>query len=106
HSDGILSSVNRADITVRLSRAGAPALAAGAAIGAAVVFHFAPQFRWIFDVPTGGVGAVTVGKYPKGYDYAVVVALIVLSATGAFALAVLTSRARRVAARPLPPPVL
>src|SRR5690349_17663218 len=97
---GILSPVNRADIAVRLSRASAPALAIGAAVGGAVVFRFAAQFKWMFDVPGGGVGLVTVSKYPKGWDYAVVVSLIVLAALGAFALAVLTARPRRVAARP------
>ena len=98
--------MNRADLAVRLSRASAAALAVGAAIGAAIVFHFAPQFKWMFDVPGGGIGLVTVSKYPKGFDYAVVVALVVVSALCAFLLAVLTSRARRVAARPAPPPVL
>src|SRR5438132_1627182 len=98
--------MNRADIAVRLSRASAPALAIGAAIGAPVVFFFAPRFQWLFDVPAGEVGYVTVTKYPKGFDYAVIVALIVASAVCAFGFAVLTSRARRVAARPAPPPVL
>ncbi len=98
--------MNRADIAIRLSRASAPALALGAAAGALIVFRFAPRFTWLFEVPSGGVGLVTVSKYPKGWDYAVIVALIVLSALMAFAFAVLTARARRVAARPAPPPVL
>src|SRR5882724_3408473 len=98
--------MNRADIVVRLSRASAPALGLGAAVGAAIVFAFAPRFTWLFDVPSGGVGWVTVSKYPKGFDYAVIVALIVLSALASFALGILTARARRVAARPAPPPVL
>ena len=102
----ILWPMNRADIEARLSRASAPALALGAALGAVVVFAFAPRFTWLFDVPAGGVGLVTIIKYPKGYDYAVVVALIVVSALTAFALAVLTSRSRHVGARPAPPPVL
>jgi hypothetical protein len=98
--------MRRADLVTRLSRASAPALAIGAALGAVVVFAFAPRFQWLFEVPTGGVGMVTLTKYPKGYDYAVIVALIVLSALLAFGVAILTSRARRVAARPVPPPVL
>jgi hypothetical protein len=98
--------VNRADIAVRLNRAGAPALGVGAALGALLVFKFAPRFQGLFDVPTGGIGYITVSKYPKGYDYAVIVALIAVSALTAFVFAILTSRARRVAARPLPPPVL
>ena len=99
-------SFSRADLETRLSRASAPALALGAGLGALLVFAFAPQFKWIFTVPEGGVGLVTVTHYPKGFDYAVVVALIVVPALAAFALAILTSRARRVAARPAPPPVL
>src|SRR3989442_15955843 len=98
--------MNRADFAIRLSRASALAIAIGAAAGALLVFIFAPDFKWIFDVPSGGVGLVTISKYPKGYDYAVIVALIVVSALTAFLFAVITARARRVGARPAPPPVL
>jgi hypothetical protein len=98
--------MNRADFEARLSRASGLALAVGAALGAILVFAFAPRFTWLFDVPSGGVGMVTVAKYPKGWDYAVIVALIVVSALLAFGFAVLTARARRVGARPVPPPVL
>jgi len=98
--------LNRADILIRLSRASAPILALGAALGALVVFAFASDFKWLFDVPGGGIGLVTITKYPKGFDYAVVAALILFAALGAFGLAILVARARRVAARPAPPPVL
>ncbi|HXH38153.1 MAG TPA: hypothetical protein VNN08_05970, partial [Thermoanaerobaculia bacterium] len=35
---------------------------------------------------TGGIGAVTVARYPKGFDYVVVIALTIASALGALAL--------------------
>lgn len=58
----------------------------GAILGALVVFTVAPHcFGW-FSVPTGGIGAVTLAKYPKGFDYFVVIALTVASALGALAL--------------------
>ena len=55
--------------------------AAGAIVGAAAAAALAPFIRSWFSVPTGGVGAVTVASYPKSWDYAVVVLLVV----GAFA---------------------
>jgi hypothetical protein len=59
----------------------------GATLGALLVFAVAPYcFGW-FPVPGGGIGAVTVAKYPKGFDYFVVIALTVVSAIGALALA-------------------
>ncbi|MDP9360738.1 MAG: hypothetical protein M3P29_04720, partial [Acidobacteriota bacterium] len=39
-----------------------------------------------FSVPSGGIGAVTVAKYPKGFDYFVVFALTFASAIGGLAL--------------------
>jgi hypothetical protein len=57
----------------------------GAAIGALLVFAIAPHCIGWFSVPTGGIGAVTVAKYPKGFDYFVILALTVASALGAFA---------------------
>jgi hypothetical protein len=47
----------------------------------------APYCIGWFSVPTGGIGAVTVAKYPKGFDYFVVIALTVASAIGALAFA-------------------
>ena len=91
---------------IRLGRASAPALAIGAAIGALVVFTFAPRFKWLFSVPRGGVGLVTVTQYPKSFDYFVVVALMVIPAIAALAVGILTSSSRRVGARPAPPPVV
>jgi hypothetical protein len=58
----------------------------GAFAGALLVFAIAPHcFGW-FRVPSGGIGAVTIAKYPKGFDYFVVVALTVVSALGALLL--------------------
>jgi len=53
----------------------------GSLIGAACAGAAAPLIRPLFSVPTGGIGAVTAGAYPKGWDYAVVALL----AIGAFA---------------------
>ena len=58
----------------------------GATLGALLVFAVAPYGVGWFSVPTGGIGAVTVAKYPKGFDYFVVLALTVASAIGAWAL--------------------
>jgi hypothetical protein len=76
---------------------------AGATIGALIVFAVAPHCIAWFSVPTGGIGAVTVAKYPKGFDYFVIIALTVVSAIGAFALSrgqqteVMNGRPNRVA---------
>jgi hypothetical protein len=59
----------------------------GAVLGALLVFTIAPYCIGWFSVPTGGVGAVTVAKYPKGFDYFVVIALTIASAIGALAFA-------------------
>jgi hypothetical protein len=58
----------------------------GATLGALLVFVVAPYCIGWFSVPTGGVGAVTIAKYPKGFDYFVIIALTVASAIGAWAL--------------------
>jgi hypothetical protein len=55
----------------------------GATLGALLVFAVAPYCAGWFSVPSGGIGAVTVAKYPKGFDYFVVIALTVASAIGA-----------------------
>jgi hypothetical protein len=62
-------------------------LVVGAILGALLVFAVAPYCVGWFSVPTGGIGAVTVAKYPKGFDYFVVIALTVASAIGAWAFA-------------------
>jgi len=59
---------------------------AGAALGALLVLAIAPHCVGWFSVPTGGIGAVTVAKYPKGFDYFVILALTIGSAIGALAL--------------------
>ena len=59
---------------------------AGAALGALLVLAIAPHCVGWFSVPTGGIGAVTVAKYPKGFDYFVILALTIASAIGALAL--------------------
>jgi len=58
----------------------------GAVLGALFVVAVAPHCIGWFSVPTGGIGAVTVAKYPKGFDYFVILALTIASAIGAFAL--------------------
>jgi hypothetical protein len=58
----------------------------GATLGALLVFAIAPHCIGWFSVPTGGIGAVTIAKYPKGFDYFVIIALTIASAAGAFAL--------------------
>ena len=58
----------------------------GASLGALIVFAIAPHCIGWFSVPTGGIGAVTMAKYPKGFDYFVVIALTIASALGALAL--------------------
>jgi hypothetical protein len=55
----------------------------GATLGALLVFAIAPYCSGWFSVPSGGIGAVTVAKYPKGFDYFVVIALTAASAIGA-----------------------
>jgi hypothetical protein len=62
-----------------MNRSGRAAL--GSLAGAALAACAAPFLRPFFSVPTGGVGAVTVNAYPKGWDYAVIALLIL----GAFA---------------------
>jgi hypothetical protein len=68
--------------------------------GAALAGLVSPYLRHLFAVPTGGVGAVTVSGYPKGWDYAVV-ALLIFGAVAGGAVGALT--ARRAGAHPLPP---
>jgi hypothetical protein len=58
----------------------------GAFLGALLVFAIAPHCIGWFSVPTGGIGAVTLAKYRKGFDYFVVIALTIASALGALAL--------------------
>jgi hypothetical protein len=58
----------------------------GALLGALLIFAIAPHCIGWFSVPTGGIGAVTLAKYPKGFDYFVVFALTVASALGGLAL--------------------
>jgi hypothetical protein len=58
--------------------------AIGAVAGGALALTAAPLMRGWFCVPTGGVGAVTVANYPKGYDYAVVALIVIASFLGAW----------------------
>ena len=57
-------------------------LAIGSAIGAALGALAVPFLRPLFSVPTGGVGAITVMGYPKGWDYAVIALLVLGAAVG------------------------
>jgi len=67
----------------------------GAALGALIVFAIAPYCIGWFSVPSGGIGAVTIAKYPKGFDYLVIIALTAASAIGAWALGAPTTDARQ-----------
>jgi hypothetical protein len=58
----------------------------GALLGALLVLVVAPHCIGWFSVPAGGIGAVTIAKYPKSFDYFVVIALTLASAAGALAL--------------------
>ncbi|MEA2237753.1 MAG: hypothetical protein QOC81_2477 [Thermoanaerobaculia bacterium] len=60
----------------------------GTLLGALLVFAIAPHCIGWFSVPAGGIGAVTLAKYPKGFDYFVVFALTVVGALGALAMSV------------------
>jgi hypothetical protein len=51
--------------------------ALGSLLGAALAAAAAPLTRPLFSVPHGGVGAVTVAAYPKGWDYAVIALLVI-----------------------------
>jgi hypothetical protein len=64
-----------------------PRLLFGTLLGALLVFAIAPYCIGWFAVPSGGIGAVTIAKYPKGFDYFVVAALTVASAIGALLFA-------------------
>jgi hypothetical protein len=76
-------------------------VALGSLAGAAVAAAVAPAIRPLFSPPTIGVGFVTVNGYPKSWDYAVVVLLVlgaflggVLSALGREAVVESRDRAR------------
>jgi hypothetical protein len=56
----------------RLHAASRPAIALGAALGAAMFGALSTLCRGLFHLPAGGVGFVTVHAYPKGFDYFVV----------------------------------
>jgi hypothetical protein len=51
----------------------------GSLVGASLAAAAAPLIRPMFSPTTGGVGAVTIAGYPKGWDYAVI-AILVLGA--------------------------
>lgn len=57
-------------------------MAIGSVAGAIVAAICAPLILPLFEVPTGGVGFVTIHQYPKGWDYAVVALIVSLSAIG------------------------
>jgi hypothetical protein len=65
--------------------------ALGSMIGAALAALAAPYTRGWFSVPSVGVGAVTVGHYPKSWDY-FVIALLVIGAFAGGTLASWTAR--------------
>jgi hypothetical protein len=69
-------------MTTRLILGAKGRAALGSFAGAALAACAAPLVRPFFSVPTGGVGAVTVNGYPKGWDYAVIALLILGAALG------------------------
>jgi hypothetical protein len=64
------------------SGASRSAIALGSAVGAALFGASSPLARGLFSVPAGGVGYVTVHGYPKGFDYFVVVLLVMGAIAG------------------------
>ncbi|MEY2549685.1 MAG: hypothetical protein QOD64_2267 [Verrucomicrobiota bacterium] len=66
---------------------GSGRVALGSLAGAALAACAAPFLRPFFSVPTGGVGAITVNGYPKGWDYAVIALLILGASAGGAILA-------------------
>lgn len=77
-------------------------LALGSTAGAAVAGLLAPLARGFFDVPTGGVGLVTIARYPKGFDYFVIVALVAGALIGGIAASFVRSTASESVVRPRP----
>ncbi|HYM59722.1 MAG TPA: hypothetical protein VEZ11_02385 [Thermoanaerobaculia bacterium] len=67
-------------------------LICGALAGAVIAGWIAPLLRPLFQVPAGGIGAVTLAGYPKSFDYAVVALLVAGSAIGALSAALLAGR--------------
>jgi MFS family permease len=66
---------------------GSGRVALGSLAGGALAASAAPFLRPFFSVPTGGVGAITVNAYPKGWDYAVIALLILGASAGGAILA-------------------
>jgi hypothetical protein len=71
---------------------GAGWVALGALAGAIAAAFCAPHLRPFFSVPAGGVGAVTVAAYPKGWDYAVIALLVLGTGLGGGVVALLLRR--------------
>ena len=67
-------------------------VALGSMAGAALAALLAPMTRPFFSVPTGGIGAVTISAYPKGWDYAVIAMLVLGAAVGGVLALLGTSR--------------
>lgn len=57
-------------------------IAIGSLAGALAAALAAPLLRGLFSIPTGAIGFVTVNRYPKGWDYAVIAMLVAGSAIG------------------------
>jgi hypothetical protein len=74
--------------------------AIGALVAAAIALAFAPLLRGRFEVPTGGVGVVTVAHYPKSYDYFVVTLLVAAAFAGAYLGSIASRAAANGGSRP------
>jgi hypothetical protein len=77
----------------RLARSSPALLALGAFIGAAIAGALAPLARGAFGPPSGGVGVLTLARYPKSFDYFVIVALVCGALIGGLIAALAASRA-------------
>jgi hypothetical protein len=81
-------------VAVERAIAQSPALlvAAGAAVASLGVMPALPLLKPLFRVPGNGVGLITVTAYPKGWDYAVLVILFLVSAAGGLVTALVAGR--------------
>jgi len=81
---------------------GSGRVALGSLAGAALAACAAPFLRPFFSVPTGGVGAITVNAYPKGWDYAVIALLILGASAGGAIVAWRAGRSTSLDTAPAP----
>src|SRR5882724_10292251 len=83
----------------RLPRARLLPMCLGAFLGACIAVALAPLLRPLFHAPTAGVGVISLTKYPKGWDYAVIALLAGFSAIGALAAGLIAPESQPPAPR-------